>query len=157
QDVQSVGVTVTKTGTDFMMIANLVSDDPNVTTADIADYVSSTLADQFARIDGVGDVTTLGSSYAMRIWLDPAQLTKYALMPSDVSTALTNQNTQVAVGQLGALPAVEGQALNATITARSKLRTVEQFNNVIVKYASNGAIVRIADVARVELGSQAYN
>jgi hydrophobe/amphiphile efflux-1 (HAE1) family protein len=157
QDVQSVGVTVTKTGTDFMMIVNLVSDDPSVTTADIADYVSSTLSDQFARIDGVGDVTTLGSSYAMRIWLDPAKLTQYALMPSDVSTALTNQNTQVAVGQLGALPAVQGQALNATITARSKLRTVEQFNNVIVKYASNGAIVRIADVARVELGSQAYN
>lgn len=156
QAVQSMGVTVTKSGTDFLMMVTLVSDDASVTSADIADYVSSTLTDPFARIDGVGDVTAMGSSYAMRIWLDPNKLAQYALMPSDVSSAIESQNTQVAVGQLGALPAVPGQALNATITARSKLRTVEQFNDVILKYDSKGAVVKLSDVARVELGSQSY-
>ncbi|HIV72825.1 MAG TPA: efflux RND transporter permease subunit [Candidatus Aquabacterium excrementipullorum] len=156
QTVQSQGVTVTKSGTDFLLIANLTSDDPKVTSADIGDYVASTLVDQISRIDGVGDVTTLGSSYAMRIWLDPTKLQKYALMPSDITTALTNQNTQVSAGQLGALPAAPGQALNATITARSKLRTVDEFNKVVVKSATDGAIVRLSDVARVELGSESY-
>ncbi|EGI76333.1 efflux RND transporter permease subunit [Hylemonella gracilis] len=156
QAVQSMGVTVTKSGTDFLMVITLVSEDVSVTSADIADYVSSTLSDQFARIDGVGDVTGMGSSYAMRIWLDPNKLAQYALMPSDVSGAIESQNTQVAVGQLGALPAVADQALNATITARSKLRTVEQFQEIILKYDAKGAVVKLSDVARVELGSQSY-
>lgn len=156
QDVQDSGVTVTKSGTDFMMFVTLLSDDPAVTSADIADYVSANLSDQIARLDGVGDVTVLGSSYAMRIWLDPAKLVKYALMPSDVTTALTSQNTQIAVGQLGALPAVKGQMLNAMISARSKLQTVDQFANVILKYDSKGSVVRLGDVARIELGQQSY-
>ncbi len=156
QAVQDQGVTVTKAGNDFLLIVNLTSDDPSVTAADIGDYVSSTLVDQISRLDGVGDVTTLGSSYAMRIWLNPEQLQKYALMPSDISSALTSQNTQVSAGQLGALPAVPSQQLTATITARSKLRTVDEFKNVVVKSATDGAIVRLADVARIELGSESY-
>jgi len=156
QSVQSQGVTVNKAGSDFLLIANLTSDDPSVTASDIGDYVSSSLVDLISRIDGVGDVTTLGSSYAMRIWLDPAKLQKYALMPSDISTALTNQNTQVSAGQLGALPSPAGQQLNAVVTARSKLRTMEEFNNVVIKSARDGAIVRLAEVARVELGSESY-
>ncbi|PXW97404.1 HAE1 family hydrophobic/amphiphilic exporter-1/multidrug efflux pump [Sphaerotilus hippei] len=156
QAVQNQGVTVNKSGTDFLLIANLTSDDASVTAADIGDYISTSLVDQISRIDGVGDVTTLGSSYAMRIWLDPKQLRKYALMPSDISSALTAQNTQVSAGQLGALPATSDQQLNATITARSKLRTVEEFRAVVVKSATDGAIVRLADVARIELGSESY-
>ena len=156
QSVQSQGVSVTKSGTDFLLLVNLVSDDPKVTSADIGDYVSSTLADQFSRLEGVGDVTTLGSAYAMRIWLDPDKLNQYALMPSDVTSALTTQNVQVAAGAVGALPAVDKQSLYATITARSKLRTVDEFKKVIVKSATNGSIVHIGDIARVELGSQSY-
>ncbi len=156
QAVQSQGVTVTKTGTDYLLIANLTSDDPSVTAADIGNYVASTLVDQFSRIDGVGEVTTMGSAYAMRIWLDPTQLQKYALMPSDISAALTSQNTQVSAGALGALPAAADQALTATVTARSKLRTVAQFNDVVVKSSTDGSVVRLADVARVELGSESY-
>ncbi len=87
QSVQSEGLTVTKGGSDFLMIAALASDNPSVTGTQIGDYISSTLLDSISRIDGVGDVQTLGSGYAMRIWLDPALLEKYALMPSDVSTA----------------------------------------------------------------------
>jgi len=156
QSVQSQGVTVTKSGTDFLMIVSLVSEDGSASATDIGDYISSSLLDVVSRIDGVGDVQTLGSGYAMRIWLDPAKLQKYSLMPSDVTSALTSQNTEVSAGQLGALPAASGQRLTATITARSKLRTAAQFREVIVKSDSSGAIVRLGDVARIELGSESY-
>ncbi|SFS24120.1 efflux RND transporter permease subunit [Pseudomonas sp. NFACC42-2] len=157
QSVQSEGLTVTKGGSDFLMIAALASDNPSVTGTQIGDYISSTLLDSISRIDGVGDVQILGSGYAMRIWLDPALLEKYALMPSDVSTALEAQNTEVSAGQLGALPAVKGQQLNATISARSKLQTAEAFRNVVVKSGSDGAVVLLGDVASVELGSESYD
>ncbi|MGO1272404.1 MAG: efflux RND transporter permease subunit, partial [Pseudomonas helleri] len=155
--VQSEGLTVTKGGSDFLMIAALASDNPSVTGTQIGDYISSTLLDSIARIDGVGEVQTLGSGYAMRIWLDPALLEKYALMPSDVITALEAQNTEVSAGQLGALPAVAKQQLNATISARSKLQTAEEFRNVLVKSDSTGAVVLLGEVARVELGSDSYD
>ncbi|MGF6099303.1 efflux RND transporter permease subunit [Pseudomonas sp. 18175] len=157
QSVQSEGLTVTKGGSDFLMIAALASDNPSVTGTQIGDYISSTLLDSISRIDGVGEVKTLGSGYAMRIWLDPALLEKYALMPSDVSTALEAQNTEVSAGQLGALPAAKGQQLNATITARSKLQTAEEFRQVVVKSTSDGAVVLLGDVATVELGSESYD
>ncbi|WP_025810464.1 efflux RND transporter permease subunit [Pseudomonas chlororaphis] len=157
QSVQSEGLTVTKGGSDFLMIAALASDNESVTGTQIGDYISSTLLDQISRIDGVGEVQTLGSGYAMRIWLDPAKLEKYALMPSDVSTALEAQNTEVSAGQLGAVPAVPGQQLNATITARSKLQTEDEFRNVEVKSSSDGAVVLLSDVGRVELGSESYD
>ncbi|MGP5568797.1 efflux RND transporter permease subunit [Pseudomonas helleri] len=155
--VQSEGLTVTKGGSDFLMIAALASDNPGVTGTQIGDYISSTLLDSIARIDGVGEVQTLGSGYAMRIWLDPALLEKYALMPSDVITALEAQNTEVSAGQLGALPAVAKQQLNATISARSKLQTAEEFRNVLVKSDSTGAVVLLGEVARIELGSDSYD
>jgi len=157
QSVQSEGLTVTKGGSDFLMIAALASDNPSVTGTQIGDYISSTLLDSISRIDGVGEVKTLGSGYAMRIWLDPALLEKYALMPSDVSAALEAQNTEVSAGQLGALPAAKGQQLNATITARSKLQTAEAFRQVVVKSTSDGAVVLLGDVATVELGSESYD
>ncbi|AZC96244.1 efflux RND transporter permease subunit [Pseudomonas chlororaphis] len=157
QSVQSEGLTVTKGGSDFLMIAALASDNESVTGTQVGDYISSTLLDQISRIDGVGEVQTLGSGYAMRIWLDPAKLEKYALMPSDVSAALEAQNTEVSAGQLGAVPAVPGQQLNATITARSKLQTEDEFRNVVVKSSSDGAVVLLSDVGRVELGSESYD
>ncbi|UHH32338.1 efflux RND transporter permease subunit [Pseudomonas veronii] len=157
QSVQSEGLTVTKGGSDFLMIVALASDDPSVTGTQIGDYISTTLLDSISRIDGVGDVQTLGSGYAMRIWLDPALLEKYALMPSDVSSALEAQNTEVSAGQLGALPAIKGQQLNATISARSKLQTVEEFRNVVVKSSSDGAVVLLGDIATLELGSESYD
>jgi hydrophobe/amphiphile efflux-1 (HAE1) family protein len=156
ESVQSQGVTVTKSGTDFLMIATFTSDDPNLSSVDIGDYVATSLQDTISRIDGVGQVQAFGSGYAMRIWLDPARLARYALMPSDITSAITAQNAQVSAGQVGALPAVQGQQLNAVITARSKLRTVDEFNNIVVKSATNGAIVRLADVARVELANESY-
>jgi hydrophobe/amphiphile efflux-1 (HAE1) family protein len=155
--VQDQGVTVTKAGTDNLLMITMVSDDPSVTATDIGDFNASSLIDVLSRIDGVSEVSAYGSGYAMRIWLDPRKLEKYALMPSDVTAAITAQNTQVSAGQLGALPAARGQLLNATISARSRLTRVDQFKDIIVKSASDGTVVRLADVARVELGSENYN
>jgi multidrug efflux pump subunit AcrB len=154
QAVQNQGVTVTKGGNDFLMIISLVSQDGSATATDIGDYIATSLVDVISRVDGVGDVQTLGSGYAMRIWLDPGKLEKYAMMPSDVTAAINAQNTQVSAGQLGALPAVGEQQLNATITARSKLQTPEQFREIVLRSTADGGVVRIKDVARVELGAE---
>jgi len=157
ETVQQQGIQIRNSASDFLIIFSLVSDNPEVSATDISDFISSTLYDQISRVSGVGQVTTLGSSYAMRIWLDPDKLKQYALMPSDVSSALQSQNVDTSAGQLGALPALPGQQLNATINARSKLQTAAQFRELVLKYASNGAVVTLADVARVELGSESYD
>ncbi|MCY1504287.1 Multidrug resistance protein MexB [compost metagenome] len=154
QQVQSRGVTVTKGGNDFLLIVSMFSGDGSASAVDVGDYISSNLVDVISRIDGVGEVQTLGTGYAMRLWLDPDKLRKYALMPSDVGSAITAQNAQVSAGQLGALPAGAQQQLNATITARSKLKTVEEFENVVLRATPDGAVVRLRDVARVELGAE---
>jgi multidrug efflux pump len=127
-----------------------------MTSTDLADYVDSTLNDTLKRVEGVGDTQLFGSGYAMRIWLDPDKLAKYALMPSDVASAIEAQNTQVSAGQLGGLPARQGQQLNATVTARSRLQTPEQFRNIILKSTTGGSLVRLNDVATVQLGAESY-
>jgi hydrophobe/amphiphile efflux-1 (HAE1) family protein len=154
QQVQSRGVFVTKGGNDFLMVIAFYSGDGTASAVDVGDYINSNLVDVISRVDGVGEVQTLGTGYAMRIWLDPDKLRKYALMPSDINTALQAQNAQVSAGQLGALPAVAQQQLTATITARSKLQTVEEFGNVVLRATPDGAVVRLRDVARIELGAE---
>jgi len=156
QAVQAQGVRVTKSGTDFLMVVTLTSDDPNATSADLGDYLQSTLVDVVSRIEGVGDVNVFGSGYAMRIWLDPTKLQRYALVPGDIRTAIAAQNTEVSAGQIGALPAPEGQRLTAIVTARSKLQTAEEFRNVVLRVQPDGSALRLGDVARVELGRDSY-
>ncbi|MGK9264088.1 efflux RND transporter permease subunit [Sinorhizobium meliloti] len=156
QIVQSNGITVNKSSDSFLMVTAFVSTDGKMTTTDLADYVESTLNDTLKRVEGVGDTQLFGSSYAMRIWIDPDKLAKYALMPSDVTSAIEAQNTQVSAGQLGAQPARQGQQLNATVTASSRLQTPEQFRNIILKSETDGSLVRLNDVARVELGAESY-
>ena len=153
-EVTSRGVFVTKGGQDFLMVVSFNSPNPGVSHVDVGDYLRSNLADVVARIDGVGDVQIFGTSYAMRIWLDPAKLEKLGLMPGDVASAIQAQNAQVSAGQLGALPAVPGQQLNAAITARTKLQTVEEFEKVFLKVGSDGSAITIGDVGRVELGPE---
>ena len=157
QAVQSQGITVTKGGSDFLLIVAFQTANPSVTSTDIGDFIDSQLLDQISRVDGVGEAQLLGSGYAMRVWLDAAKLEQYALMPSDISSALEAQNTEVSAGQLGALPAAAGQQLNATISARSKLQTVQQFKDILLKSASDGSQVLLSDVARVELGNESYD
>ena len=156
QTVQNTGITVAKAATGFLLVAAFVSRDGRMSTNDLADYVDSTLNDTLKRVPGVGSTQLFGAGYAMRIWLDPDRLQKYALMPSDVVAAIQAQNVQVSAGQLGGLPQVKGQQLNATVTAVSRLQTVGQFENIILKSGSSGSIVRLNDVARVELGAKDY-
>ena len=154
--VQNQGITVTKTGTDFLMVTAFVSKDNSATNIDIGDYINSSLVDTISRLEGVGDVQVLGTGHAMRIWMDPTKLNSYALMPSDVYSALTAQNTQVSAGQVAGLPATRGQQLNVTITARSKLQNEQQFKDIVLKTTTDGASVRLSDVARVEMGGESY-
>ncbi|MEI6225864.1 MAG: efflux RND transporter permease subunit [Deltaproteobacteria bacterium] len=154
QDVQRQGVKVAKSVSNFMLIIGLVSEDGSMTRNDISDYAYSTLQDPISRVSGVGEVTTFGSQYAMRIWLDPARLAKYRMTPIDVSNALQAQNAQVSAGQLGGLPAVEGQRLTATITAQTRLQTPEQFRAILLRVNPDGSRVFLGDVARVELGGE---
>ncbi|WP_137154375.1 efflux RND transporter permease subunit [Rhizobium sp. FKL33] len=156
QAVQSNGLTVTKAGTGFFMVVSFVSEDNALRPVDLADFIDSNVNDPIRRIEGVGDTQIFGSGYAMRIWVEPDKLDKYQLMVGDVKSAIEDQNVQVSAGQLGALPQVDGQQLNATVTARSQLQTPEQFGNIIVKSDKDGAIVRLRDVARVEIGAESY-
>ncbi|WP_018389552.1 efflux RND transporter permease subunit [Ancylobacter sp. FA202] len=154
--VQTNGISVDKASDGFLMVIGFVSTDGQMSSTDVSDYIDSTLNDTLRRIEGVGSTTLFGSSYAMRIWLDPEKLSKYQLMPSDVASAIEAQNTQVSAGQLGGLPARQGQQLNATVTARSRLQTPEQFRNIILKSTTDGSLVRVNDVATVELGAETY-
>lgn len=156
EDVQRQGVKVTKSGASFMQVLAFYSPDGSLSGADIKDYVNSNISEPLSRVAGVGEVQVFGGSYAMRIWLDPAKMTSLQITPSDVATAINAQNSQVAVGQLGGAPSVQGQVLNATVNAQSMLQTPEQFRNIFLKNTASGAQVRLGDVARVELGSDNY-
>ncbi|MCG7399201.1 MULTISPECIES: efflux RND transporter permease subunit [Caballeronia] len=155
--VQQLGISVTKSSSSFLLVLAFVSEDGSMSREDLANYVASHVQDPISRLNGVGTVTLFGSQYAMRIWLDPNKLTKFSLTPVDVQNALTSQNVQVAGGQLGGVPAVPGQSMQATITEATLLRTPEQFGNVLLKVNQDGSQVRIRDVARVGLGGENYN
>ncbi|MYM76046.1 efflux RND transporter permease subunit [Duganella sp. FT134W] len=155
--VQQQGLVVAKATKNFLMVLGFVSEDGSMKQADIGDYVTASVIDPVSRVEGVGDVTNFGSQYAMRIWLDAAKLQSYQLTPADVSAAISAQNTEVSAGQLGGLPAVAGQQLNATVTAQSRLQTAEQFGEILLKTSTSGATVHLRDVARMELGSETYN
>lgn len=152
--VQSQGVSVNKSTSGFMSVTNLYSPDGSLSAGDIQDYANSNIKDVVSRVNGVGEVTIFGPPYAMRIWLEPAKLNSYNLTPIDISSAVSVQNSQVTVGQLGGSPAVDGQLINATITAQSLLTTVEQFENILIKVDTDGSQILLKDVARVELASE---
>ncbi|HED2335202.1 TPA: efflux RND transporter permease subunit [Serratia liquefaciens] len=156
-EVTAQGVTVKKSQSSFLLIVGLYDETDKASMADISDYLVSNIQDPLSRIEGVGDVQVFGSEYAMRIWLDPTKLASFSLMPSDVSTAIEAQNTQVSAGKVGDLPSGADQQLTATVKAQSRLQTPEQFRNIILKSDSSGALVRLGDVARVELGNEDYS
>ena len=157
QQVQQQGVRVSKGSPDLLLIVGIYDSTDKSTNFDVSDWLTTNIQDELSRVPGVGDVNVFGSSYAMRIWLDPNKLSSFQLMPNDVITAIQNQNTEVAAGEVGGLPSPEGQMLNATVTAQSKLQTPEEFRNIIVKADPSGARVLLGDVARVELGADNYS
>jgi HAE1 family hydrophobic/amphiphilic exporter-1/multidrug efflux pump len=156
QEVQRAGLRVAKSSADFLLIFALSSTDGRLDQVDLGDLIVSNLQDPISRVPGVGDTQLFGAPYAMRIWLDPYKMTNLGITVPDISAALQAQNAQVSAGQVGSLPTLEGQALNATVTAQSRLRTVEEFENIVLRAGTSGAVVRLKDVARVALGADNY-
>jgi multidrug efflux pump len=154
QAVQQQGVVVSKSSSSTLLVMALVSDNGKWSNADLSDYLAANILGPISRLPGVGSTELYGSQYAMKIWLNAANLATYKLTPIDVSNALKSQNVQVSAGQLGGLPAVEGQQLNATISAQTLLNTPEQFGAILLKVNSDGSQVRLRDVARIEIGSE---
>jgi multidrug efflux pump len=157
QQVQQAGLTVLKSQSSFLLVVALYDDSGRYTNIDVSDFIASKLQDPISRVSGVGQVQVFGSPYAMRIWLDPFKLNSLGVTPTDVQNAILAQNVQVSAGEIGAQPTVKGQQLDATVTAQSRLQTPEQFRNIVLKSSADGAIVRLKDVARVELGAQNYS
>ena len=154
QEVQRQGVRVQKTVRNYLLIVAFVSVDGSMSRADIADYMATNVIDPIGRVPGVGDVLLFGAQYAMRIWLDPQKLVSFRMTPNDVAAAVRAQNALVSAGQLGGAPSVAGQQLNATITAQTRLQSVSEFENILLRVNPDGSQVRLRDVARAELAGE---
>lgn len=138
-EVQEAGLTVTKSQSDFLMIATLYDKTDKSSSRDIADWLVSNMQDPLARVSGVGSLNVFGNQYAIRIWLNPTKLAAYDLMPSDVETAISSQNIQLSAGSIGSSPTSSSQQITATVQAESRLQTPEQFRNIIVKSEADGS------------------
>jgi multidrug efflux pump len=154
--VQQAGIRVTQSSNGYLLIAGFVSSDNSMSKFDIANYIVSHVQDPLSRINGVGNFNVFGTQYAMRIWLDTDKLNSFALTPVDVTTAIQNQNVQVAGGQLGGTPAPPTQRLTATITEATLLRTPAEFGDILLKVNTDGSQVRLRDVASIALGAETY-
>ena len=156
QQVQAQGVRVTKSNSDTLLLVGVYDETDTRVNQDVSDYMASNIQDPLSRVEGVGEVNIFGAPHAMRIWLNPQRLAAVSLMPSDVISAITAQNSEVAAGEVGGLPSPRGQMLNATVTAQSRMQTVPEFENIVLKTLPDGSTVRIKDVARVEIGAESY-
>ncbi|USI76953.1 efflux RND transporter permease subunit [Sphingopyxis sp. USTB-05] len=156
QQVQAQGLRVTKSNSDTLLLVGVYDSTDTRVNQDVSDYMASNIQDPLSRVEGVGEVNIFGAPHAMRIWLNPQRLAAVSLMPSDVISAITAQNSEVAAGDVGGLPSPQGQMLNATVTAQSRMQTVPEFENIVLKTLPDGATVRIKDVARVEIGAESY-
>lgn len=155
--VQRQGIKVAKSTKNYLLVIGFVSEDGNMTGADIGDYIASNIQDPISRVAGVGDLNIFGAQYAMRIWCDPAKFEQYQLTPMDVSRAVQAQNNQVAGGQIGGLPALQGQQISVTVNAANRFQTPEQFADIILRVNPDGSTVRLKDVARLELDSESFS
>jgi HAE1 family hydrophobic/amphiphilic exporter-1 len=155
--VQRQGVTVGKATRNWLIIVGLISEDGSMDGNDLRDYAQSNLEKVLARVPGVGEVENFGSQYAMRVWLNPDKLTDYRLTIEDVLVALKTYNVEVSAGQFGGAPAVPGQRMNVSIIVQSMLKTPEEFVNVPLRINPDGSVVRVKDVGRAELGTDAYD
>ena len=155
--VGSQGVKVSKSTRNWLMIVGLISEDGSMDGNDLRDYAQSNLEKVLSRVPGVGEVEIFGSQYAMRVWLNPDKLTNYGMTVQDVITSLRAYNVEVSAGQFGGAPAVKGQRLNATIIVQSLLKTPEEFAAIPLRTNPDGSVVRVKDVGRTELGTEAYD
>jgi HAE1 family hydrophobic/amphiphilic exporter-1/multidrug efflux pump len=156
-EVRRNGVIVQKRSNDILLVIGLQSPNGKRDTTFLANYATVNLIDELKRIPGVGDVTLFGSGYSMRIWLQPDKMARLSVTPTDIANAIRAQNAQYAAGKIGAEPAPPGQALNYTVTARGRLINPEEFGEIVVRAGGASGVLRIKDVARVELGAQSYD
>jgi multidrug efflux pump len=154
--VNQQGVRVDKSRSNFLLFAILSSDDPKLDPVGLGDYASRSILPEIQRINGVGQAQLFGTERAMRIWIDPVKLQNYGLSANDVTNAIRSQNAQVSAGEIGSLPNVAGQGIAATVVVSGQLSSVAQFGNVVLRANTDGSAVRLKDVARIELGAQAY-
>jgi hydrophobe/amphiphile efflux-1 (HAE1) family protein len=154
--VQQQGIRVTKSGNNYLLVVGFVSTNGTMANTDISDFLVTSVQDPISRTPGVGDYQVFGAQYAMRIWLDPARLLNFGMTPGDVATAIRAQNVQVSSGEMGAMPQVQGQQLNATIIGPSYLQTPQEFASILLRVRPDGSQVRLRDVARVEIGAENY-
>jgi multidrug efflux pump len=154
--VTQQGVRVDKSRNNFLLFAILSSEDPAWDPVALGDYASRSVVPELQRLPGVGQAQLFGTERAMRVWIDPAKLLGFNLSAADVTNAIRAQNAQVSAGEIGALPNVAGQSISATVVVNGQLGSVEQFGNIVLRASSDGATVRLKDVARIELGAQAY-
>ena len=157
QVVQKQGIKVSKSTKNFLMVLGFISEDGSMNRYDLTNYVVANIQDPISRVQGVGDVTTFGSQYAMRIWLNPDSLYNFKMTPDDVEQCVQAYNVQISAGQLGGTPSVKGQRLNATINIQNLLQTPEQFGEIPLRVNSDGSTVRLKDVATIEFGSENYD
>jgi len=154
--VTQQGVRVDKARSNFLLFTILTSDDPKWDPVALGDYATRSVLPEIQRVPGVGQAQLFGTERAMRIWIDPAKLLGFNLSAADVNAAIRAQNAQVSAGEIGALPNVAGQGISATVVVNGQLGSVEQFGNIVLRADPGGATVRLKDVARIELGAQAY-
>lgn len=157
EEVKRQGVTVTKSWDSYLQMFAFISEDGSMTAAELSDFVATTLLDPLSRVSGVGEAGLFGAQSAMRIWLDPRKLLSYNMTPVDVVNAIKAQNTQVSVGQLGAKPIVEGQQINVTAKAQTRLSTPQEFRDILLRVNPDGSVISLSEVARVEIGQENYN
>ncbi len=157
EDVRRLGVTVTRSARNFLLFISIFSPDKSLDNIGLGSYAAANVLESIRRTPGVGEAILFGTEYSMRLWLKPDRLQAFGLTPADVARAVRAQNTQLAAGELGQIPAAAGQQTNAVIVTRSRLSTPEEFGEVIVRSDARGATVRVKDVARVELGAQDYS
>ena len=156
EEVRRLGIGVAKSARNYLMFVSIISPDKSRDNVALGSYAAANVLESIRRLPGVGEAILFGTEYSMRIWLKPERLQAFNLSPGDVSKAIRAQNAQLATGELGQLPSVEGQQLNAIIVTKGRLNTKEEFGNVIVRSNADGSTVRVKDVARVELGAQDY-
>ena len=156
QTVIQQGVRVDKARGNFLMFVMVSSTDGRLDPVALGDYASRSVVPELQRVPGVGQVQLFGTERAMRIWIEPAKLLGFNLSAADVTAAIRAQNAQVSAGEIGALPNVAGQGIAATVIVNGQLSSVQEFGNVVLRAQADGSTVRLKDVARIELGAQAY-
>lgn len=156
EEVQRQGIRVAKYQSNFMLVVGLVDESGRMSAADLSDYIATNFQDPISRTEGVGDFMLFGSQYAMRIWLDPSKLNSFGLTPGDVANAIRTQNVQVSSGQLGGLPTTKGVQLTATIIGKTRLQSIPEFENILLKVNPDGSQVRLGEVSEINFGAESF-